>query len=533
MNVNNGRFNIDFPDVAFDSGRVQPPTIPSKDSDGDGLNDLDDSSILRPRVVTTATETRRGVIVAATNRDDIAAVVAGAGIGNGFTFGVSTPAAILHVDTTAHIGKDAQINTGNQNTAGSAQSVLVAAASDYSHLGLSGALAVSGGAAIAPAGNIESTHMKTIASIGENADVAAKQDVAVQANATEDSLLITASGSASGSGGGNGSVAVFALNNQTHAFIGAGADVDAGGNVVVSASDVTDLDAIAGAAAFSGGAGVSISLAVNVIHKDTQAFIANDASVDAKANSTDVLVLSDVGTSALTNVATRGVVVQAYSKETLLNIAASGAVGGAVGGAGSINFNVIDSDTAASIGDRASINTNTTGENAQQSVHVIAGNELDARSIAGGLAVGSSALAGSVDIGVVRSDTTSIIGRGATVHAVNDIVINSLAKEEIDSLGVSGGFAAGTSFAGAVTAWALGTKFDANYSDDTTTTNSLSQNGSSVDQQAANGGASISTTLSTGLSKFGGVDGSTPRKKLLNPKSRISFDKVRRPSIMG
>ena len=387
--------------------------------------------------------------------------------------------------------------------------MLVAAANDYSHLGLTGALTVTGGIGIAPAANIESTHLITEASIGANVRAIAKQDIIVQANATEDSLLLTAAGSASGAGGGNGSVGVFSLDSKTYAFIGGGADVDAGGNVVVSASDVTDLDAIAGAAALGGGAGVSISLGVNVIHKDTQAFIANSASVDAKANSTNVTVLNDVGTASLSTTTTRGVIVQAYSKESLLNIAAAGAASGGFAGAGSINVNVIDSDTSAYIGDSAQINLDTAGVSTLQSVHVLAANEVDARSIAGGLAMGSAALAGTTDIGVVRNDTTTFIGTNAIVHAKDDIVVHSLARENIDSLGVSGAVSATGTFAAAVTVWALGTKFDPTYSDDSNTTNSLKNGNSSVDQQATSDAANSGSILSAGLSNFSGVNTST------------------------
>ncbi len=517
VSVNNGKFSI--ANGVFVPGRVIPPSFQGKDSDGDGQNDLSDSSFTQPRLVTAITENRRGVVVTATNRDDVAAFVVGGGFGNGFTFGISTPAAILRVDTTARIGENAQVNAGNQATAGSNQSVLVAAASDYSHLALSGALAASSAAAVAPSGNIESTRMNTTAAIGDNAVVKSRQDVTVQSTATEDSLLVTASGSLSGTGGGNGSVAVFALNNSTKAFIGAGAQVNAEGNVMVSASDVTDLDAIAGAAAISGGAGVSLSLGVNVIHKDTQAFIANDAIVDAKANSTDVFVLEDVGRVGITTTTTRGVVVQARSKESLLDIAASGGVGGAFSGAGSVNANVIDSDTSAHIGDSAHINSGKNGINPLQSVHVIAGNEVDVRSIVGGVAVGSASLAGAVDIGVVRNDTTSFIGSNANVRAADDIVVNSLERESIDSLGVSGGFAATGTFAASVAVWALGTNFDATYSDDTSTANSLSHAGSTIDQQAASNVSIVNSILSQRLNNFSGVSHPTG---VSTPSSQIA-----------
>ena len=509
ISLPNGKFNVSFPVAGFNADRVAVPALTSVDSDGDHVGELTDSSITRTRVVVPQVESKRGVLVSAINRDDLAAYVAGGGgSAGGFAIGISTPAAIVRSETVANIGHDAQINTHNSAIAGGNQSVTVTAGSDYSHLGLSGALAV-GSVGIAPAANIESTRLNTFASIGENADVVAERDVNVQANATEDSLLITASGSFTGGLGANGSLSVFGLDNQTHAFIAAGADVDAGGNVVVSAADVTDLDAIAGAAAFSTGAGFSLSFDINVIHKDTQAFIANAATVDAAANSSAVTVIQDVATNSLSTTTARGVIVQAYSKETLLDVAASGAGSAGFSGAGSAAINVIDSDTSAFIGDSAVVNTNPARANPFQSVQVLAGNEVDARSISGGVAIGSGALAGSADIGVVRNDTTAFIGSNANVKAKDDIVVNSLAREDIDSLAISGGFSLSGSFAAAVAVWAVGTKFDPTYSDDATTANSLAQGTSSVDSQVADSGGKSSSILQTVLGNFSHVNDTT------------------------
>lgn len=511
----NGQFNISFSAGGFDTNRVAPPTIDGKDLDGDLVNDLTDASIAHPRIATANTESRRGVIVTATNVDDIAQIVAGAGIGGGFAVGMSTPATILRVDTTAEIGDSAKINSNNQTVAGTTQSVLVAAGNDLSQLTLSGALGASGAGAIAPAANIDSSKIITRAAIGDGAIVAAKQDVVVRANTTEDTLMITAAGSGSGSFGGSGSVAVFKMENQTQASIGAGADVDAGGNVVVLAADKSDLDNIAGSVGFGlvGGAGVSIG--VNAIHKDTQAFIANDAKVDARANFSTVPVLSalDSSTNSITSSTTRGVIVQAYSSEELLNVAAAGAAGlGA--GAGSLSVNVIDADTTAFIGDRAQINTTGGGAGAAQSVHVLAGNEVKGRSISGGLAVGAGSFAGAGDIGVVRNDTTTFIGEDAVIKANNDIVVHSLAAEDILSLGVSGGFAATGAFSAAASVWVLGSQFDATYSDDTTTTNALQNGESTVDREATGGAGTTRSGLMSSLNNYSGVT-SAP---VANPK---------------
>ncbi len=145
---------------------------------------------------------------------------------------------------------------------------------------------------MAPAGNVVSARLNTTASIGDSALVSARQDISVNAHASEDALMVTAAGSGSGSFGGSGSVGLFKMENKTYASIGAGADVDAGGNVIVLASDVSDLDNIAGAAAFGAGGGVGVSVGVNALHKDTQAFIAADAKVDARSNSARLSVSS-------------------------------------------------------------------------------------------------------------------------------------------------------------------------------------------------------------------------------------------------
>ncbi len=511
VSAKTGQFTIGFSNAPFDTNRVVPPPTSSKDVDGDGVNDLSDSSIAQPRSALPATQSQRGVIVTATNADDIAEFVVGAGIGSGFTFGVSTPATILRVDTTAEIGDGAKINTNNQSIAASGQSVLVAAGNDLAHTSLSGALALGGSGAVAPAGNVASTKLNTTAAIGDAAIVAAKQDVVVAAHATEDALMISAAGAGSGSFGGSGSVAVFKMENKTYASIGAGADVDAGGNVVVSASDNSDLDNIAGAAAYGAGAGVGASVGVNVIHKDTQAFIANDANVDAQANGPAVGVVSEIGSNALSTTSARGVIVQATSNEDLLNIVAAGAAGG-FSGAGSLSVNVIDSDTTAFVGDRARINQ-AAGANLAQSVHVVAGNQVKGRSITGGLAIGAASFAGAGDIGVVRNDTTTFVGNAAAIKANNDIVIHSLAKEEIDSLGVSGGFAGSSAFAAAATVWTIGTRFDATYSDDSSSTNALSNGSSTVDQQATNGAGNQRSALNSVLGNYSGVNNAP----VLNP----------------
>src|SRR3712207_6655832 len=86
--------------------------------------------------------------------------------------------------------------------------------------------------------------------------------------------------------------------------------------------------------------------------------IGDDADVDAKGLGTGVSsvltgeVVSDGNFSAAE---ASGVIVQARSSETLLNLAFAGG-GGLVGVAGAVSVTVVDSDTYAVIGENAQIN---------------------------------------------------------------------------------------------------------------------------------------------------------------------------------
>ena len=93
-----------------------------------------------------------------------------------------------------------------------------------------------------------------------------------------------------------------------------------------------------------------------------------------------------------------------------------------VGIAGAVSVEVIDSDTLAHIIGGAEVNQNTASSaNAQQSVNVSAVNRLDVLSIDGSLGVGLGGVGASVDVGIIRNDTTAVIGgTGTKVRAKDD-----------------------------------------------------------------------------------------------------------------
>ena len=445
------------------SGEVGAPDVDAVDSDGDGADDQD-PKLNGQRVLTAGNSTIRGVAVAATNQDDIETYSAAIG---GGTVGVAVAAAVNVINTTtsAYIGNGAQVNV-DQTDAASEQTVSVAAANDFHHVALA-AGAGFGAVGVAPGVDVTVLSGNTTAAIGAGATVKAKDDVLVAASSSEDILLVGA-GIAAGTVGVGGGVSVLTINNTTYASIAG--NVSAGGDVVVSANDDSEVFVFAGALA-GGVVGVGASVGVIVINKDTQAFVANGATVDAKAggiaNVGGVLDGTLTGGGAADGFdkdARSGLVVQAESSEEITHITVAAGVG-FVGVSGAAEVTILNSDTQAWIG---SAQINQTGANAgasgDQGVFVGAANEVRILSFAGAIAGGFVGVGGAVNVGVIKNDVNAQIRTGAVVTVEDDVEVNSLAIKDIDSFLISGaGGVVGV--AGAVNVWSIGTTFNGNYSD--------------------------------------------------------------------
>jgi hypothetical protein len=308
----------------------------------------------------------------------------------------------------------------------------------------------------------------TQALVGAGATVNAMNDVTVEAHTSEDILLISF-----GIGGGvvgiGGAVSVLTIDNTTTASICANAHVFAGGDVLVYATDNTDVDAISGALA-GGLVGVGASVGVLTIDKDTQAFIGNGAQVDALgagAGISGVLNGEMVGDGDdFATTTAHGVIVQAQSSEDVFHLAAAGGLG-FVGVSGAVTVTLIDSDTTAYIGQNARINRtgNNAGAGPDQSVFVGASNEVRVTSFAVGIAGGFVGVGGAVDVGSIKNDTSARILSGAQVSAKKDVEVNALGIKDLDGFTFSGagGFVGLTA---AVSVWSVGTPVQKTYSDD-------------------------------------------------------------------
>ena len=492
-------------------GEVHTPTMSNMDSNNDGNSEATDPSLSGARSVSPGQQSRRGVALAATNRDDIATFtisVAGGTAGVAISAGVN----VISTNTNAYIGDNAQVNLGGG--ADAAQSVSVAAGNDFYHLAVAGSLGV-GVVGVAPSVDVTVLSNTTLASIGAGAVVHAMNDVEVEAHADEHVVQV-----AFGLGGGvvgiGGAVDVLTINNTTTATIG-NATVVAGGDVAVIATDNTDITMVSGGIA-GGFVGICASVGVMVINKDTSAFIANGADVDADGSGSGFggILNGEIGGGDPDTLAeAHGVIVQAQSKEQVLHLVIAAGVG-FVGVSGAVAVTLVDSDTTAFIGSNASINQGAgLSGDADQGVYVGASNQAHLSTFVVGVAGGVVGVGGAVDVGSLNNDTLAEIRSGAVVDAENDVEVNAVGIHEVDGFTLSG--AGGlVGLTAAVSVWSVGNPISSDYQNDEGTHASATagDNGSATDDAADQGGKS-SGQVSGLLGGFSG-DGSGNSKTSQN-----------------
>jgi len=488
VTIASGTFNVSFgaDDDNDDEDRSQDEVHAFKpngsDVDGDNGNDLADDSFRKSRNVLAGTTSGfKGVAVTANNQDSIESFSISGGASGGVAVNVAAPVSVIDISTRAFVGTNATINA--TGTPGANQTVKVAAANDFQQMALGGVVGLAGAVTVTPGGTVSVIDLETTASIGNGANVRAAKDVVVQAVAEQDLLEIAAGLAGAGVVGVAGSINVIVLDSTTHAIIG-DATVNTGGSVVVSATDNTDIDVVAGAVGVGFGVlGVGASVNVVDIDKDTLAEIQTGATVTALATaSSDVAGVLDgeiVGNDFTTKTS-RGVVVQATSKEDVVALSVAGG-GGLLAAAGAVLGTVLDSDTTAVIRD-ADVTVGPTSFTGNQGVHVSAANEVNVKTLAVGASIGGGSLTGAVDIGVIRNDVQALIDTNATVQSSGDVEVNALALKNIDGLALSAG-AGFVALGASVSVWSIGTPFDSQFSDDEGGGSANALNGDDEDSQ--------------------------------------------------
>jgi hypothetical protein len=484
-----GDFNVSTGSTISGDGEVSDSGVTATDPNNNNLTGSRSAFtyLTKQRVSTPVTSSVNGLAVAATNRDKVESfTVTGAAAGAAaVTIGGSV--AVVTTDTEASIGSGTQVNQASiaGSSASGAQSVRVAAGDDQFHVGLGGAAAGAGAAAVGAGADVLVAGNTTKATIGANAQVKAKRDVEVLARGQEQYLEMGAGLAAAGTVAIAGSVGVISLNDKTYAsIVGGTTRVDAGGNVRVAASDNTETDMIAGAAAAGfGAAGIGIAVGVNSLTKDTQATVGDSTTINALGGSGASALTAFTGDDTDATATMHGLQVQATSKEDLFLVSASGAAGLYAGVSGAVTVTVVNSNTLASIGNTALINTTNGGAAADQDVNVSARNQLNSQTFVGSVGIGAAGVAGGVDVLTAKNNTTASVGTGTEVHAARDVDVNALSTNQLSTLVVSaGGGVVGV--AGGVAVYSIGDKLSSDSQDQLTSNGDVK---GQVDSQASDG----------------------------------------------
>ncbi|WP_456654689.1 hypothetical protein [Bradyrhizobium sp. JR3.5] len=470
-----------------------------------------------------------GLAVAATNTDAIRTFTISFAAGS-VGVGVSAGVDVVHATTKAYIGDNATINTDTPApvVGPRAQSVLVGAGDDFYHLAIGVGVGV-GGVGVAPNVGVNivgdpasnPSPSSTEAFIGKSAIVNALNDVVVEATAAEDTVLV---GIAIGGGGvGVGAnVGVMVINDITKAFINDGAHVTANGDVLVSAVDDSQVFILSGALGVGGSAGIGAAVGVMVFDKDTQAFIGNDAHVDAFGGDGRGGVLTGGITSGSFDKATEsGVIVQAESSENVLHIVAAGG-GGFVGVSGAVGITLMNTDTDAIIGQNAVINGDQADAHLGQNVYVNAADAVSVQTYVIGIAAGFAGISGAIDVGTLNANVRADVEPGADVHARGDIHVDALSLKNFTGFDASGAFGA-VGVGGTVSVWSIGTQIEKTTTDNTgtQTKSALDGGGSSADTYAT-GQVDGGTGLATGSSGKGGGFGNFSSDATGNPNTNTN-----------
>jgi hypothetical protein len=278
-----------------------------------------------------------------------------------------------------------------------------------------------------------------------------------------------------------GSVIVDDFGLNSTAYIGAGSTIDKSGyyaatgtqTISVTAENTTPITAIAGAlSATTGAAGVGASLDLELISKNTAAYIdansnvAAGGSVTVTATSSETMlsvtatlgVGDDAGIAATASIAPISPTTEAYigagakvsaggamtiaATETFITTMIAGSVGvGSTAGVGAANTTLVYSPTTlAYAGTGVTLTAGGAGLtiSATQSENILA--------ITAGIAAGGTAgVAGSATVAVLNDTTTAYVGAGSTVTVNGGGNLSVAAGDATSVISVAGNLAVGGS----------------------------------------------------------------------------------------
>ena len=257
--------------------------------------------------------------------------------------------------------------------------------------------------------------MRARAFAGDGATITAGQGIAITAvNSTTITSIAGALGATTGAVGFGASLDLEILNKETKAYLGNNARATAGGGIDLRAIAEDRMLSVAGT--FGGGktAGIALTASIALVTTRAEAFVGTASTVTAGG--------------------TLSVLADNYFKTTMI----SGSVGlGGTAGVGAANA------TLDHVGITRAFIDNGADISVGRGLQVRAGAQENILSIVAGIAVGGTAgVAGSAAINILNETTTAFVGRSAKVTTGFAGVLVT-ARDDTTVIGVAGSLAAG------------------------------------------------------------------------------------------
>ncbi|NOY98599.1 MAG: hypothetical protein GXP40_05255, partial [Chloroflexi bacterium] len=322
---------------------------------------------------------------------------------------------------------------------------------------LAGNLAVAGGAAIGAAlatndiGNTVQAYIR-------NATVVASSILLSAGNAGFASTIktLTVGGAGAALLAAGGSVSFNDIGSTIQAFIDSNAAVNASGQVSVTATNEATIEALAGGAAVAGGASVGAALATNSIGNTLEAYISGSAvggdSVTVNANSNSTIEALALGGAGAAGFALGGSISKSTIGNTLNAYISNDADVQAITDIEVTADSTADVTSDAAAGTFASVGVGSSNADAElknrvtakidgQGTVVVAGgnvtlssnatNRVDAEAYSGG--IGLVDLAWATTTVYVDDQTKAMVGEGAHITAADDLLIKARMNTTADS----------------------------------------------------------------------------------------------------
>jgi hypothetical protein len=225
--------------------------------------------------------------VAASESEDVIDIAAAGGAASEAAVAGSAAIVVLNETTTAAIKHGATV------TVNGGADLDVTASDSTTITNVAGSIAASGEAGVGVGASVDTVIKDTNAFIGSGvtATINGNGNLVVSATSSENLIGVSAGLAAGGEVGVGANAGVSVFNLHTRAFIGDGpgpfntgsgpGDVHATGTIAIAADDETNINDITAVLAVGGTVGVGAAVGVNVMTKDTEAFVGAGAKVTA------------------------------------------------------------------------------------------------------------------------------------------------------------------------------------------------------------------------------------------------------------